>query len=62
MDLTNSEIVQYLANGYTVIEIEAQTGVKRKTIEKRLYILKKFTSCKTYGHLIANFLRKKIIE
>jgi len=62
MCLTNSQLVQYLADGYTIPQIAKETGMKVKAIEQRIYVIKKTSISTTAAHLVANFLRKKIID
>lgn len=60
--ITNSELVQKLANGYRVREIAKEIDINTRTLEKRILVLKKQYLCKTVSHLVANYLRRKIIE
>lgn len=60
--MTNSGIVQQIADGYKVAEIAKKEGVKIHTVQKRIYRLKEICLCKTAAHLVANYLRKGLIE
>lgn len=60
--MNNSEIVQYLANGYKVREIAEIANINRRTLEDRILDLRERHLCKTVTHLVANYLRKKMIE
>lgn len=60
--MSNSEIVQLLANGYKVSEIAKENNIPLPTLQKKIYILRERCSCKSIAHLVANYLRKKIIE
>ena len=60
--ITNAEIVTHLSNGLTKDEIVKETGINKKTLNSRLVKLKKQSLSKTITHLVANYLRKKIIE
>lgn len=62
MILTNLRLIQYLSDGFTVSEISEETGVNRRTIEKRILILKRATMSKNSIHLVANYLRKQLIN
>lgn len=62
MCLTNSKIVEYLSNGYTIPEISIEVNINIKTLEKRIYVLKKVSNSDTAAHLVANYIRKKIID
>lgn len=60
--ITNSELVQKLSDGYRVPEIAKEISVNVRTLEKRILVLKRQCLCKTVAHLVANYLRRKIIE
>jgi DNA-binding CsgD family transcriptional regulator len=59
--MTDCEIVQKLANGYTATEVSVENKINRRTLEKRIEILKQRTLSKNTTNLIANYLRKKLI-
>jgi DNA-binding CsgD family transcriptional regulator len=58
----NLELVQKIADGYTVKEIAIQTGFSEGTLRKKIYTLRRRTFSKSVAHLVANYLRKKIID
>ncbi len=60
--MTNSELVQYLANGYNSTEIAALTNLPVTTIDKKIRTVKKMVGCKNIGHLVAEFFRKQLIQ
>lgn len=60
--MNNSEIVQLLANGYKVSEIAKEKNIPLPTLQKKIYILRERLLCKSIAHLVANYLRKKIID
>ncbi len=60
--MTNSEIVQKLSDGYVVREIAIEAKVSRRTLEERIFVLRKQCLCKTTTQLVANYLRRKLIE
>lgn len=60
--MTNSQLVQYLADGYTVSEIADEEKVSRRTLEKRILNLRNECLCKTVAQLVANYLRRKLIK
>lgn len=62
MALTNSKLVEYLSNGYTIPEISKETGMNIKTLEKRILFLRRDAKCATVAHLVSNFMRRKIIN
>lgn len=59
--MSNTEIVQMLANGYKVAEIAKEKNIPLPTLQKKIYILRKRCLCKSVAHLVANYLRKQII-
>lgn len=60
--MTNTEIVQLLANGYTVSEIAKERNLSKYVLAKKIHELRVRCQCETYGHLIAQYLRKKLID
>lgn len=60
--MTNAQIVQRLADGYVVREISAESGINRRTLEERIMNLRNQCLCKTVAQLVANYLRRKLIE
>ena len=56
------EVVRMLSNGKTVKEIAIETSANEKTIEMRIYRLRKNLDLKSAAHLTAFFVRNKIIE
>lgn len=60
--MTNSEIVQKIADGYRVHEIAKEFGVNRRTLEDRILTLRKQCMCETVSHLVAKYFRLKLIE
>lgn len=60
--MTDCELVKYLSEGFKVREIAHMQSVNIRTLEKRLEILKDRALCKSYGHLVGTYLRKKLIE
>ena len=59
--MTNIEIVQFLANGYTVAEIAKEQNLSKYALAKKINELRVRCQCETYGHLIAEYFRKKLI-
>lgn len=59
--MSNTEIVQLLANGYKVHEISKEKNIPLPTLQKKIYILRRRCLCKSVAHLVANYLRKQII-
>lgn len=62
MSLTNSRLVQYLADGYTVLKISTETGINNRCLEKKIVTLRKVSKSKTQSELVANYFRQKLIE
>lgn len=60
--MTNSELVQYLADGYNSSEIQVLTNLPKTTIDKKIRTVKKMVNCKNIGHLVAEFFRKGLIK
>lgn len=60
--MTNIELVQLLANGYTVSEIAKETEISKYVLAKKINELKVRCQCKTYGQLIAEYFRKTLIS
>ncbi len=60
--MSNSEIVQLLADGYKVGEIAKEKNIPLPTLQKKIYILRERCLCKSIAHLVANYLRKDLIN
>jgi DNA-binding NarL/FixJ family response regulator len=60
--ISDSDLIQFLADGYRIVEIAKQTNINKRTLESRLAIIKDRSLCKTYGQVIAVYLRKKLIK
>jgi DNA-binding NarL/FixJ family response regulator len=60
--MTNIEIVQMLADGYKVHEIAKEHGTTKLYVAKKINEIRVRCNCITYGHLIAVYFRKKLIE
>lgn len=58
--MTNSELVQYLTDGYTVPEIAIKENISKRTLEKRLIALRKECLCSTLAQLVANYLARNL--
>lgn len=54
-EMTNIQIVQFLAEGLVVKEISDATGTNARTIESRIKKLRKITGAKTSAHLVAKY-------
>lgn len=50
------EIIKLLAEGKTVKEIASITGINKRTIEKRIEVLKKKNGCLTVTQLVVKLL------
>lgn len=61
-ELDDADIVAHLAAGYTVKQISEATGNNKRTLEKRIEIIKKISGSLTSAHLVANYFRKNLIE
>jgi len=60
--MNNSKIVQLLADGYTVKEISVELNINKRTLEKRILDMRDRFICKTVSQLVANFIRKGLIQ
>ncbi len=60
--MTNIDIVQMLANGSKVHEIAKEHGTTKFYVAKKINEIRERTGATTYGHLIAQYFRKKLIE
>lgn len=60
--MTNIEIVQMLANGYTVAEIAQENNVSKYVVAKKIYALRKRCNCETVAQLCVVYLQKRLIE
>lgn len=56
------EIVRLVSMGYTAQEIADDGDISRRTVEAAIEKLKFKYECVSLAHLVATFLRKKIIE
>lgn len=56
------ELVKYISDGFTSLQIAPKFGVSHKTIELRISEIKKEYSAINITHLVAIFLRKKLIK
>ena len=59
--ITNIQIVQFLADGLVVKEISVETGTKPRTIESRIKKLRAITGTKTAAHLVAKYFKLGLI-
>lgn len=60
--MTNAELVQFLADGYTVEEISKLEKLPPTTINKKIFTLRQMIGCKNVVHLVAEYLRKNLIK
>ena len=51
-----------LVDGYTVLEVSKEKNINRRTLEKRILILRKRCDAKTITHLAGKYFRLKLIE
>ncbi len=62
MCITNLQVIQYLADGLSVDAISKETGLNKRSLEKRIITLRKASMSKTCAHLVANYLRNRLIN
>lgn len=60
--MTDAEIITLLSTGYTVSEVSTELNVTIRTVEYRIEILRERSKAHTVAHLVAIYLRKKLIE
>lgn len=60
-EITNIQIVQFLANGFVVKEISVSIGVNARTIESRIKKLREITGAKNSAHLVAKYFNLGLI-
>lgn len=60
--MTNADIVREIADGFTIPEIASKNNIKLRSLEERIKQIRKICGAKTLAQLVANYLRKKIIE
>lgn len=60
--MTNADIVQKMADGYTAKEIADEFGLSVNALRKKIYTLRKMCNCYTSMQLVAVYFRKKLIE
>ena len=60
--MNNCELVKKLSIGYTVSKIAKDSGYTIPSLQKRIYILRERTECKTVAHLVSYYLRKGLID
>jgi len=59
--MTDCELLQMLADGYTVIQVAKDKNVNRRTLEKRIITLRDRCEAKTVTELVAKYFRLKLI-
>jgi len=60
--MTNIDIVQMLADGYKPNEIAEKYGTTKFYVDKKIKEIRERLNCTGYGHVIAEYFRKKLIE
>lgn len=60
-EITNIQIVQFLADGFVVKEISVEIGTNVRTIESRIKKLREITQTKTAAHLVAKYFKLGLI-
>ena len=60
--MTDCELIQMLINGYTVKEIAEVKNINRRTLEKRIIILRKRCEAKTVTQLAGNYFRLGLVS
>jgi len=60
--MSNADIVQKMADGYTAKEIAADFGMSVDALRKKIYTIRQMCNCSTSMQLVAVYFRKKLIE
>ena len=60
--MSNAELVRYLADGLTLQQISIKKEINIRAIHVKIIAIKEITGCDTLAAIVANYLRKKIIE
>lgn len=60
--MNDATLIKFLSDGYSIREIAKECGVEKRVLEYRIVILRDRQLCKTVTQLVANFLRKRLIE
>lgn len=60
--MTDCELLQMLADGNTVSEISEKTDTNRRTLEKRIEILKKRSDAENTTHLVVKYFRLGLVN
>ena len=60
--MTDCELLQMLADGYTVIKIAKEKEINRRTLEKRIIILRDRCNAKTVTELVVKYFRLNLIS
>ena len=60
--MTDCELIKFLSNGYTVKEISIEKKINKRTIEKRIFVLRERFLCKTVTQLAVTYYRKNLIS
>ena len=56
------QLVKLLANCHTVAEVAEEMGINKRTLEKKILIMKKAYNCKTLPGLVAFFFRNNLVK
>jgi len=60
-EITNIQIVQFLADGFVVKEISVSIGVNARTIESRIKKIRQIAGAKTSAELVAKYCKLGLI-
>ena len=60
--MTDCELIQMLADGYTVKEIFKEKGINNRTLEKRILILRKRCDAKTVTQLVVKYFKLGLVS
>lgn len=60
--ITDAELIQYLANDYTVAEISDKEKINKRTLESRIAVIKQRLNVRSYAAAVAIYFDKGLIK
>lgn len=60
--MTDAILIKFLSDGYSIREISKECNIEKRVLEYRIVVLRDRQLCKTVTQLVANYLRKRLIE
>ena len=56
------QLVKLLSNCYTIAEVAEEMDMNKRTLEKKILLMKKVYNCKTLSGLVAFFFRNNLVK